>query len=59
LGSGSVFAAASSLGMNPPYTSRVSVAGLELADQVADDSAPRSGKSTLRDNDSPAPGSGG
>ena len=34
-------------------------AGLELADQVADDSAPRSGKSTLRDNDSPAPGSGG
>jgi predicted Kef-type K+ transport protein len=34
-------------------------AGLELADQVADDSAPRSGKNTLRDNDSPAPGSGG
>jgi len=34
-------------------------AGLELADQVADDSAPRSGKDTLRDNDSPAPGSGG
>lgn len=34
-------------------------AGLELADQVADDSAPRSGKHTLRDNDSPAPGSGG
>jgi predicted Kef-type K+ transport protein len=34
-------------------------AGLELADQVADDSAPRSGKNTLRDKDSPAPGSGG
>ena len=34
-------------------------AGLELADQVADDSAPRSGKNTLRDDDSPAPGSGG
>jgi predicted Kef-type K+ transport protein len=34
-------------------------AGLELADQVADDSAPRSGKNTLRDNDSPAPGGGG
>jgi predicted Kef-type K+ transport protein len=34
-------------------------AGLELADQVADDSAPRSGKNTLRDNDSPPPGSGG
>ncbi len=34
-------------------------AGLELADQVADDSAPRSGKSTLRDSDSPEPGSGG
>lgn len=34
-------------------------AGLELADQVADDSAPRSGKNTPRDNDSPAPGSGG
>jgi predicted Kef-type K+ transport protein len=34
-------------------------AGLELADQVADDSAPRSGKNTLRDNESPAPGSGG
>ena len=34
-------------------------AGLELADQVADDSAPRSGQNTLRDNDSPAPGSGG
>lgn len=34
-------------------------AGLELADQVADDSAPRSGKNTLRDNDPPAPGSGG
>lgn len=34
-------------------------AGLELADQVADDSAPRSGKTTLRENDSPAPGSGG
>ena len=34
-------------------------AGLELADQVADDSAPRSGKNTLHDNDSPAPDSGG
>jgi len=34
-------------------------AGLELADQVADDSAPRSGKSTLRDSDSPELGSGG
>ncbi len=34
-------------------------AGLELADQVADDSAPRSGKSTLRDSDSPEPGGGG
>jgi hypothetical protein len=34
-------------------------AGLELADQVADDSAPRSGQNTLRDNDSPRPGSGG
>ena len=34
-------------------------AGLELADQVADDSAPRSGKNTLRDDDSRAPGSGG
>jgi len=34
-------------------------AGLELADQVADDSAPRSGKSTLRDIDSPEPGGGG
>ena len=31
----------------------------ELADQVADDSAPRSGRNTLRDNDPPAPGSGG
>jgi monovalent cation:H+ antiporter-2, CPA2 family len=34
-------------------------AGLELADQVADDSAPRSGRDTLRDNESPELGSGG